>query len=89
MGRVERHRVRQLGPRIVKLDIKGYSNKKADQVGLRKGFVDITEGDINWESVRDALRDIHFTGWVAAEVGGGALPRLQIVLEQMKQALLG
>ena len=81
--------VRQLGPRIVKLDIKGYSNKKADQVGLRKGFVDITEGDINWESVRDALRDIHFTGWVAAEVGGGALPRLQIVLEQMKQALLG
>ena len=49
----------------------------------------MTEGDINWESVRDALRDIHFTGWVAAEVGGGALPRLQIVLEQMKQALLG
>jgi len=81
--------VRQLGTRIVKLDIKGYSNKKADQGGPRKGFVDITEGDIDWESVRDALREIQFTGWVAAEVGGGDLPRLQIVLKQMKQALLG
>lgn len=81
--------VRQLGPRIVKLDIKGYSNEKADLSGVRKGFVDITDGDIDWESVRDALREIQFTGWVAAEVGGGDLSRLQNVLKQMKQALLG
>ena len=81
--------VRHLGPRIVKLDIKGYSNEKADLNGVRKGFVDITDGDIDWESVRDALREIQFTGWVAAEVGGGDLSRLQIVLKQMKQALLG
>jgi len=80
--------VRQLGPRIVKLDIKGYSNERADRDGPRKGFVDITEGDIDWNSVRDALREIKFTGWVAAEVAGGDLPRLQIVLKQMKQALL-
>ena len=81
--------VRQLGPRIVKLDIKGYSNEKADLSGVRKGFVDITDGDIDWGSVRDALREIQFTGWVAAEVGGGDLSRLQNVLKQMKQALLG
>jgi hexulose-6-phosphate isomerase len=81
--------VRHLGPRIVKLDIKGYSNEKADLNGVRKGFVDITDGDIDWESVRDALREIQFMGWVAAEVGGGDLSRLQIVLKQMKQALLG
>ena len=81
--------IRHLGPRIVKLDIKGYSNEKADLNGVRKGFVDITDGDIDWESVRDALREIKFTGWVAAEVGGGDLSRLQVVLKQMKQALLG
>ncbi len=81
--------VRQLGSRIVKLDIKGYSNERADQDGPRKGFADITDGDIDWGSVRDALREIQFTGWVAAEVGGGDLPRLRIVLKQMKQALLG
>ena len=81
--------VRQLGTRIVKLDIKGYSNQRADQNGARKGFVDITDGDINWESVRKALQEIHFTGWVAAEVSGGDLARLQVVLKQMEQALLG
>jgi hexulose-6-phosphate isomerase len=81
--------VRELGPRIVKLDIKGYSNKKADAEGPWKGFVDITAGDIDWASVREALRDIRFTGWVSAEVGGGDVERLKVVLDQMKTALLG
>ena len=81
--------VRGLGPRIAKLDIKGYSNAKADAEGKWKGFVDITAGDIDWGSVRAALKDIGFTGWVSAEVGGGDTARLKTVLEQMKKALLG
>ncbi|NDH94074.1 MAG: sugar phosphate isomerase/epimerase, partial [Planctomycetia bacterium] len=81
--------VRELGPRIVKLDIKGYSNARADMDGPWKGFVDITAGDIDWASVRAALREIDFTGWVSAEVGGGDVARLKIVLDQMQQALLG
>lgn len=81
--------VRELGPRIVKLDIKGYSNAKADAEGKWKGFVDITAGDIDWKSVRAALRDVGFTGWVSAEVGGGDVNRLKTVLDQMKSALLG
>jgi hexulose-6-phosphate isomerase len=81
--------VRELGPRIVKLDIKGYSNAKADADGPAKGFVDITAGDIDWATVRAALREIGFTGWVSAEVGGGDVARLRIVLDQMKQALVG
>ncbi|MEI7781443.1 MAG: sugar phosphate isomerase/epimerase family protein, partial [Planctomycetota bacterium] len=62
--------IRELGPRIVKLDIKGYSNTKADAEGKWKGFVDITAGDIDWASIRTALRDIGYTGWVSAEVDG-------------------
>ncbi len=81
--------VRELGPRIAKLDIKGYSNRKADAEGKGKGFTDITEGDIDWASVRVALREIGFTGWVSAEVGGGDVARLKTVLDQMKRALLG
>lgn len=81
--------VRGLGPRIAKLDIKGYSNAKADKDGKWKGFVEITDGDIDWASVRGALKDIGFTGWVSAEVGGGNLERHKTVLAQMKQALLG
>jgi L-ribulose-5-phosphate 3-epimerase len=81
--------IRELGPRIVKLDIKGYSNAKADAEGPGKGFVDISAGDIDWASVRAALRDTGFTGWVSAEVGGGDVERLRGVLDQMKTALLG
>ncbi|MFM8951882.1 MAG: sugar phosphate isomerase/epimerase family protein [Planctomycetaceae bacterium] len=81
--------VRGLGPRIVKLDIKGYSNAKADADGKWKGFVDIAAGDIDWAAVRGALADIGFTGWVSAEVGGGDVARLKTVLDQMKAALLG
>lgn len=81
--------VRDLGPRIAKLDIKGYSNARADAEGKGKGFVDITSGDIDWSSVRAALREIGFTGWVSAEVGGGDVARLRTVLDQMKAALLG
>ncbi len=81
--------IRELGPRIVKLDIKGYSNARADTEGKQKGFVDITAGDIDWAAVRRALADVGFTGWVSAEVGGGDVARLKNVLEQMKTALLG
>jgi L-ribulose-5-phosphate 3-epimerase len=81
--------IRELGPRIAKLDIKGYSNAKADAEGKWKGFVDITAGDIDWAAVRGALADIGFTGWVSAEVVGGDVAHLKTVLEQMKTALLG
>jgi len=81
--------IRELGQRIVKLDIKGYSNAKADAEGKWKGFVDITAGDIDWAAVRAALAEIGFKGWVSAEVGGGDVARLKTVLDQMKTALLG
>ena len=81
--------IRGLGPRIVKLDIKGYSNAKADAEGKWKGFVDIGTGDIDWAGVRGALRDIGFSGWVSAEVDGGDVARLKTVLDQMRAALLG
>lgn len=72
--------IRTLGSRIVKLDIKGFSRQK-------NKFTDITEGDIRWDEVREALREIGFRGWVAAEVGGGKLQRLTKVAKQMEQAL--
>lgn len=81
--------IRELGSRIVKLDIKGYSNARADAEGRGKGFVDIADADIDWAAVRAALREIGFAGWVSAEVGGGDVSRLRAVLDQMKRALVG
>jgi hexulose-6-phosphate isomerase len=72
--------IRTLKSRIVKLDIKGFSRKE-------NKFTDITEDDIDWVDVRQALDDIHFHGWVAAEVGGGDPARLAKIARQIDQAL--
>ena len=72
--------IRTLGKRIKKLDIKGFSRETGK-------FTHITEGDIDWPSVEQALRDIGFSGWLAAEVGGGDLERLKEVNSNMEAAL--
>jgi L-ribulose-5-phosphate 3-epimerase len=72
--------IRALGKRIVKLDIKGFS-RQTDK------FTKIGEGDIDWADVRRALIEIKYTGWVAAEVGGGDLPRLREIAANMDRAL--
>jgi L-ribulose-5-phosphate 3-epimerase len=72
--------IRQLGQRVVKLDIKGYARSKND-------WADITEDDLPWADVRKALDEIGFYGWVAAEVGGGNQDRLAKVAKQIDLAL--
>jgi hexulose-6-phosphate isomerase len=72
--------IRTLGKRIKKLDIKGFSREK-DQ------FTQVTEGDIDWPAVKTALREIGFTGWLAAEVDGGGLEDLKVIAAQMDTAL--
>jgi hexulose-6-phosphate isomerase len=72
--------IRTLGDRIKKLDIKGFSRESGK-------FTNITEGDIDWPSVEKALRDIGFTGWLAAEVAGGDLKRLKEISQHLEEAL--
>ncbi len=72
--------IRQLGKRVVKLDIKGFSRSK-------NSWADITEDDLPWADVRLALDEIGFHGWVAAEVGGGDLQRLTQIARQIDKAL--
>ena len=72
--------VRDLGPRIKKLDIKGFSR-------ANNRFTKITEGDVDWKSIEKALREIGFRGWCAAEVGGGDAKRLKEIADNMEKAL--
>ncbi len=72
--------IRELGHRVVKLDIKGFSR-------ANNNWADITEDDLPWADVRLALDEIGFDGWVAAEVGGGDLERLTLVAQQIDKAL--
>ena len=68
--------IRDLGRRIVKLDVKGFSRKS-------NSFTNIGAGDLPWSDVRQALRDINYTGWVAAEVNGGNFQRLNEISANM------
>lgn len=71
--------IRQLGKRIVKLDVKGFSRKE-------NKFTPIGEGDIDYADVRKALLEINFYGWLAAEVAGGDQAYLTDVSKQMDVA---
>ena len=68
--------IRQLGRRVVKLDLKGFNRAKSK-------FTNIGEGDLDWDDVRRALKEINFYGWAAAEVGGGDLDRLKEISANM------
>jgi hexulose-6-phosphate isomerase len=74
--------IRAFGPRCVKLDVKGFSRATGK-------FVDITsaDDDLPWGEVQKALKEIGFTGWSTAEVGGGDVKRLTVVRHQMEKAL--
>ena len=73
--------IRAFAHRCVKLDVKGFSRAKSK-------FVDITseDDDLPWGEVQKALKEIGFTGWSTAEVGGGDVKRLTIVRQQMEKA---
>jgi hexulose-6-phosphate isomerase len=73
--------IRTLGRRIVKLDCKDWS--------VKGGFCEIGGGDIDWPEVRQALRDVRYSGWATAEVTGGDKARCAEILAQMKKNLLG
>lgn len=70
--------IRTLGKRIVKLDLKGFSREAGK-------FTDIGQGDIDWADVRRALDEIGYSGWAAAEVGGGNRQRLATIAGQMNE----
>ncbi len=78
------HWIRALGKRILKLDIKDYSRKKANDEGVWKGFdAEIGDGDAGWSAVNKALSEIGYSGWGAAEVSGGDRERLKEISERM------
>lgn len=72
--------IRQLGKRVIKLDIKGFSRAEGK-------FTPIGQGDIDYADVRKALHEINFHGWVAAEVADGDLDYLKGVASEMDSAL--
>ncbi|KAA6441685.1 sugar phosphate isomerase/epimerase [Dyadobacter flavalbus] len=78
--------IEALDKRILKLDLKEFSFKKQNELGLWKGFdVEFMEGDCNWADVNKALQKIGYSGWASAEVAGGDRKRLLTIREKMDE----
>jgi len=56
--------IRILGSRIVRVHVKDF--KKS--VGTAEGFVDMLEGDVDFEAVKAALAEVGYDGYVTAEM---------------------
>ena len=68
--------IRALDKRVVKLDVKGFHRQN-------DAWAKIGQGDIDFDDVCLALREIKFRGWCAAEVSGGNAERLQEISDNM------
>jgi len=76
--------IKILGSRIVKVDIKDYSTKLANEEGVWEGFKSkLGEGSVNWARVNQALSEVGYSGWGSAEVSGGDKIRLEDIAERM------
>ena len=72
--------IRTLGPRIVKLDVKDWSESA--------GFCKIGDGAVDWPGVRQALAEIGYSGWCTAEVEGGDREALADIAARMDRVLV-
>ncbi len=67
--------IRILGDRIGRVHFKEFSRQKADKEGRWAGFgAPLTEGDVNWAKVMEALRQNYKNVWLATEQGGNKTP---------------
>jgi len=56
--------IRILGKRIKRVHVKDFKRS----IGTAEGFVDLLEGDVNFQMVKEALFDIGYDGYVTAEL---------------------
>lgn len=73
--------IRILGKRIKRVHIKDFKRS----VGTADGFVDLLEGDVNFDAVKKALKDIKYNGFVTAEMIPYSPGRPQKTAEAMKK----
>ena len=72
--------IRILGDRIKRVHIKDFK-----MVGTVEGFVDLLEGDVDFEAVKKALAEIGYDGYVTAEMLPYVEGRPEKTAEAMKK----
>lgn len=76
--------IRTLGKSIVKVHLKDFKRK---QDGYE--WVNLGDGDVDWEAVRGAFREIGYTGSATVELKGGDEAYLREVSRRVDRLLLG
>jgi L-ribulose-5-phosphate 3-epimerase len=72
--------IRELGKRTLKIHVKEYAKPK------RFDYL-LGDGEIDWPSVRRALLDVGYEGWITAEVPLKDLDHMKDVVRRMNQVL--
>lgn len=57
--------IRILGQRIKRVHFDNFRGEVGNITGFTRHLLD---GDVNWPAIMQALRDIHYNGWVTAEI---------------------
>jgi len=73
--------IRILGPRIKRIHIKDFKRS----IGTIDGFVDLLEGDVDFEAIKKALAEIGYDGFVTAEMLPFVSGRPEKTAKAMKQ----
>jgi hexulose-6-phosphate isomerase len=76
--------IRTLGKSIVKVHLKDFKRK---QDGYE--WVNLGDGDVDWEAVRDAFREIGYSGSAITELKGGDEAYLRDVCRRVDRVVLG
>jgi hexulose-6-phosphate isomerase len=76
--------IRALGKSIVKVHLKDFKRK---QDGYE--WVNLGDGDVDWEAVREAFREIGYTGSATVELQGGDEAYLRDVSRRVDRLVLG
>jgi L-ribulose-5-phosphate 3-epimerase len=75
--------IRTLGPRIVKVHLKDFKRNKDSYA-----WVNLGEGDIDWQAVREAFAAINYTGSATVELPAGDEAYLRDVSRRVDRLLL-
>jgi L-ribulose-5-phosphate 3-epimerase len=76
--------IRTLGKRIVKVHFKDFRFRK-----MQAEFVNLMDGDINWQEVHKAFTEIGYRGSVTVELNGGDAAYLKDVATRVDKILNG
>jgi hexulose-6-phosphate isomerase len=76
--------IRTLGKRIVKVHLKDFKRKESGYE-----WVNLGDGDVDWEAVREALRELGYAGSAITELKGGDAAYLRDVSRRVDRLVLG